>query len=80
MQLGLQLNSQHPATENLRDRLQELLEQVRLAQAVGGNSQRKGAVLAVDTGRAPALSGAATRPPALFAPSLAWVKKIRSSS
>ena len=38
MQFGLQLNSQHPATENMRDRLQELLEQVRLAQAVGFHS------------------------------------------
>jgi alkanesulfonate monooxygenase SsuD/methylene tetrahydromethanopterin reductase-like flavin-dependent oxidoreductase (luciferase family) len=38
MQFGLQLNSQHPATENMRDRLQELLEQVRLAQAVGFQS------------------------------------------
>ena len=44
MQLGLQLNSQHPATENMRDRLQELLEQVRLAQAVWGNSHPSGAV------------------------------------
>jgi alkanesulfonate monooxygenase SsuD/methylene tetrahydromethanopterin reductase-like flavin-dependent oxidoreductase (luciferase family) len=38
MQFGLQLNSQHPAPENMRSRLQELLEQVRLAQAVGFNS------------------------------------------
>jgi alkanesulfonate monooxygenase SsuD/methylene tetrahydromethanopterin reductase-like flavin-dependent oxidoreductase (luciferase family) len=38
MQFGLQLNSQHPATENMPDRLQELLEQVRLAQAVGFHS------------------------------------------
>jgi alkanesulfonate monooxygenase SsuD/methylene tetrahydromethanopterin reductase-like flavin-dependent oxidoreductase (luciferase family) len=38
MQFGLQLNSQHPATENMRDRLAELLEQVRLAQAVGFHS------------------------------------------
>ena len=38
MQFGLQLNFQHPATENMRDRLQELLEQVRLAQAVGFHS------------------------------------------
>lgn len=38
MQFGLQLNSQHPATENMQDRLQELLEQVRLAQAVGFHS------------------------------------------
>jgi alkanesulfonate monooxygenase SsuD/methylene tetrahydromethanopterin reductase-like flavin-dependent oxidoreductase (luciferase family) len=38
MQFGLQLNSQHPARENMRDRLQELLEQVRLAQAVGFHS------------------------------------------
>jgi alkanesulfonate monooxygenase SsuD/methylene tetrahydromethanopterin reductase-like flavin-dependent oxidoreductase (luciferase family) len=38
MQFGLQLNSQHPATENMRARLQELLEQVHLAQAVGFHS------------------------------------------
>jgi alkanesulfonate monooxygenase SsuD/methylene tetrahydromethanopterin reductase-like flavin-dependent oxidoreductase (luciferase family) len=38
MEFGLQLNSQHPATENMRDRLQEILEQVRLAQAVGFHS------------------------------------------
>jgi alkanesulfonate monooxygenase SsuD/methylene tetrahydromethanopterin reductase-like flavin-dependent oxidoreductase (luciferase family) len=38
MQFGLQLNSQHPATENMRGRLVELLEQVRLAQAVGFHS------------------------------------------
>ena len=38
MRFGLQLNSQHPATENMRERLQELLEQVRLAQAVGFHS------------------------------------------
>jgi alkanesulfonate monooxygenase SsuD/methylene tetrahydromethanopterin reductase-like flavin-dependent oxidoreductase (luciferase family) len=38
MQFGLQLNSQHPATENMQDRLQELLEQVHLAQAVGFHS------------------------------------------
>ena len=38
MQFGLQLNSQHPATENMQDRLQELLEQVCLAQAVGFHS------------------------------------------
>ena len=38
MQFGLQLNSQHPAIENMRDRLEELLEQVRLAQAVGFHS------------------------------------------
>jgi alkanesulfonate monooxygenase SsuD/methylene tetrahydromethanopterin reductase-like flavin-dependent oxidoreductase (luciferase family) len=38
MQFGLQLNSQHPATENMRARLQDLLEQVRLAQAVGFRS------------------------------------------
>jgi alkanesulfonate monooxygenase SsuD/methylene tetrahydromethanopterin reductase-like flavin-dependent oxidoreductase (luciferase family) len=38
MQFGLQLNSQHPATENMRRRLGELLEQVRLAQAVGFHS------------------------------------------
>ena len=38
MHFGLQLNSQHLATENMRDRLQELLEQVRLAQAVGFHS------------------------------------------
>lgn len=38
MQFGLQLNSQHPATENMQDRLQELLEQVRLAQAIGFHS------------------------------------------
>jgi Luciferase-like monooxygenase len=38
MQFGLQLNSQHPATENMRDRLQELLEQVHLAQTVGFHS------------------------------------------
>jgi alkanesulfonate monooxygenase SsuD/methylene tetrahydromethanopterin reductase-like flavin-dependent oxidoreductase (luciferase family) len=38
MQFGLQLNSQHPATENMRARLQELVEQVHLAQAVGFHS------------------------------------------
>jgi alkanesulfonate monooxygenase SsuD/methylene tetrahydromethanopterin reductase-like flavin-dependent oxidoreductase (luciferase family) len=38
MQFGLQLNSQHPTTENMRERLGELLEQVRLAQAVGFHS------------------------------------------
>src|SRR5918999_6126362 len=38
MQFGLQLNSQHPATDDMRGRLQELLEQVRLAQAVGFHS------------------------------------------
>jgi len=38
MQFGLQLNSQHPATENMQDRLRELREQVRLAQAVGFHS------------------------------------------
>jgi alkanesulfonate monooxygenase SsuD/methylene tetrahydromethanopterin reductase-like flavin-dependent oxidoreductase (luciferase family) len=38
MQFGLQLNSQHPATENMGNRLQELLEQVRLAQAFGFHS------------------------------------------
>jgi hypothetical protein len=38
MQFGLQLNFQHPATENMGDRFQELLEQVRLAQAVGFHS------------------------------------------
>jgi alkanesulfonate monooxygenase SsuD/methylene tetrahydromethanopterin reductase-like flavin-dependent oxidoreductase (luciferase family) len=38
MQFGLQLNSQHPATENMRSRLEELLEQVRLAQTVGFHS------------------------------------------
>jgi alkanesulfonate monooxygenase SsuD/methylene tetrahydromethanopterin reductase-like flavin-dependent oxidoreductase (luciferase family) len=38
MQFGLQLNSQHPTTETMRSRLQELLEQVRLAQAVGFHS------------------------------------------
>lgn len=38
MQFGLQLNSQHPATENMRRRLEELLEQVRLARAVGFQS------------------------------------------
>jgi alkanesulfonate monooxygenase SsuD/methylene tetrahydromethanopterin reductase-like flavin-dependent oxidoreductase (luciferase family) len=38
MQFGLLLNSQHPATENMRGRLAELLEQVRLAQAVGFHS------------------------------------------
>jgi len=38
MQFGLHLSSQHPATENMRDRLQELREQVRLAQAVGFHS------------------------------------------
>jgi alkanesulfonate monooxygenase SsuD/methylene tetrahydromethanopterin reductase-like flavin-dependent oxidoreductase (luciferase family) len=38
MQFGLQLNSQHPATDDMRERLQELLEQVRLAQAVGFHS------------------------------------------
>jgi ABC-type sulfate/molybdate transport systems ATPase subunit len=36
MQFGLQLNSQHPASENMRERLQELLEQVHLAQAKAG--------------------------------------------
>jgi alkanesulfonate monooxygenase SsuD/methylene tetrahydromethanopterin reductase-like flavin-dependent oxidoreductase (luciferase family) len=38
MRFGLQLNSQHPMTENMRQRLEELLEQVRLAQAVGFDS------------------------------------------
>jgi alkanesulfonate monooxygenase SsuD/methylene tetrahydromethanopterin reductase-like flavin-dependent oxidoreductase (luciferase family) len=38
MQFGLQLNSQHPVTENMRGRLVELLEQVRLAQTVGFHS------------------------------------------
>jgi alkanesulfonate monooxygenase SsuD/methylene tetrahydromethanopterin reductase-like flavin-dependent oxidoreductase (luciferase family) len=38
MQFGLQLNSQHPATENMRERLRELLEQARLAEAVGFHS------------------------------------------
>jgi alkanesulfonate monooxygenase SsuD/methylene tetrahydromethanopterin reductase-like flavin-dependent oxidoreductase (luciferase family) len=38
MQFGLQLNSQHPTTENMRERLGELLVQVRLAQAVGFHS------------------------------------------
>ena len=38
MQFGLPLNSQHPAPENMRDRLQEILQQVRLAQAVGFHS------------------------------------------
>jgi alkanesulfonate monooxygenase SsuD/methylene tetrahydromethanopterin reductase-like flavin-dependent oxidoreductase (luciferase family) len=38
MQFGLQLNSQHPATEDMRGRLEELLEQVRLARAVGFHS------------------------------------------
>jgi alkanesulfonate monooxygenase SsuD/methylene tetrahydromethanopterin reductase-like flavin-dependent oxidoreductase (luciferase family) len=38
MQFGLQLNSQHPATENMRRRLEELLEQVRLAEQVGFHS------------------------------------------
>jgi alkanesulfonate monooxygenase SsuD/methylene tetrahydromethanopterin reductase-like flavin-dependent oxidoreductase (luciferase family) len=38
MQFGLQLNSQHPATEDMRERLRELLEQARLAQAVGFHS------------------------------------------
>jgi alkanesulfonate monooxygenase SsuD/methylene tetrahydromethanopterin reductase-like flavin-dependent oxidoreductase (luciferase family) len=38
MRFGLQLNSQHPATENMRGRLEELLEQIRLAQAVGFHS------------------------------------------
>ena len=38
MRFGLQLNSQHPVTENMRGRLEELLEQVRLAQAVGFHS------------------------------------------
>lgn len=38
MQFGLQLNSQHPATENMRDRSQELRKQVCLPQAVGFHS------------------------------------------
>ncbi|HXH09166.1 MAG TPA: LLM class flavin-dependent oxidoreductase [Alphaproteobacteria bacterium] len=38
MQFGLQLNSQHPATDNIRRRLEELIEQVRLAQRVGFHS------------------------------------------
>jgi len=38
MQFGLQLNSQHPMAENMRERLDELLDQVRLAQAVGFRS------------------------------------------
>jgi alkanesulfonate monooxygenase SsuD/methylene tetrahydromethanopterin reductase-like flavin-dependent oxidoreductase (luciferase family) len=38
MQFGLQLNSQQPMAENMRGRLEELLEQVRLAQAVGFHS------------------------------------------
>ena len=35
MQFGLQLNSQHPATEDMRRRLDELCAQVRLARQVG---------------------------------------------
>jgi hypothetical protein len=38
MPFGLQLNSQHPATEKMRSRLEELLEHVRLAQAIGCHS------------------------------------------
>ena len=35
MQFGLQLNSQHPATEHMPRRVEELCEQVRLAHQVG---------------------------------------------
>jgi alkanesulfonate monooxygenase SsuD/methylene tetrahydromethanopterin reductase-like flavin-dependent oxidoreductase (luciferase family) len=35
MQFGLQLNSQHPATEHMPRRLEELCEQVQLARQVG---------------------------------------------
>ncbi len=38
MQFGLQLNSQHPATEDIRRSLEDLLEQVRLAREAGFHS------------------------------------------
>ena len=38
MQFGLQLNSQHLMAENMRERLEEFLDQVHLAQAVGFRS------------------------------------------
>jgi alkanesulfonate monooxygenase SsuD/methylene tetrahydromethanopterin reductase-like flavin-dependent oxidoreductase (luciferase family) len=38
MQFGLQLNSQHPASDDMRRRLEELIAQVRLAREVGFHS------------------------------------------
>jgi len=38
MRFGLQLNSQHPASEDIRRRLEELIAQVRVAREVGFHS------------------------------------------